>query len=81
MATVTTTEARTHLSRLLRRVEGGEEIVILRGDVPVARLVPLEERQAARELGFAAGEIEIADDFDAPLPPDVLDAFEGRGAD
>lgn len=81
MTTVTTHEAKTHLSRLLRRVAGGEEIVILRGDVPVARLVPLEGRQAAREMGFAAGEIEIADDFDAPLPPEMLEAFEGRDAD
>jgi prevent-host-death family protein len=80
MATVTTTEARTHLSRLLRRVEGGEEIVILRGNLPVARLVPLEGRQAAREMGFATDDLEIADDFDAPLPPDVLDAFGSRDA-
>jgi hypothetical protein len=43
--------------------------------------VPIEGRQAAREMGFAAGELEIADDFDAPLPPDVLEAFEGRDAD
>lgn len=77
MTTVTTHEAKTHLSRLLRRVEGGEEIVILRGDVPVARLVPLEDRRAAREMGFAAGGLHIADDFDAPLPPDVLAAFQG----
>ncbi len=79
MATVTTHEAKTHLSRLLRRVESGEEIVILRGDVPVARLAPLESRGAAREMGFAAGELQIADDFDAPLPPDVLAAFQGGG--
>jgi prevent-host-death family protein len=68
MATVTVHEAKTHLSRLLQRVEAGEEIVIARGSVPVARLVPVRREGAAPRLGTWAGAIRTADDFDAPLP-------------
>jgi prevent-host-death family protein len=69
-------EAKTHLSRLLERVEGGEEIVIARAGQPVARLVPVT-RRAKRVLGEDKGrDFFIADDFDAPLPDDILAAFE-----
>lgn len=68
-------EAKTHLSRLLRRVVAGEEIVIVRGGEPVAKLVPVGTTEA-RRMGVDEGRIEIADDFDAPLPDDVQDAFE-----
>jgi len=70
-------EAKTHLSRLLVRVENGEEIVIARSGVPIARLVPADRRSAQRALGADAGAVVIPDDFDSPLPTDVLDAFEG----
>jgi prevent-host-death family protein len=68
-------EAKTHLSRLLRRVAAGEEITITSGGRPAARLVPIEG-PARRELGFDAGILTVPDDFDAPLPADDLDAFE-----
>jgi prevent-host-death family protein len=61
-------QAKTHLSRLLQRVAGGEEITIAHAGVPVARLVPIERAQAKRKLGIDQGKIWIADDFDAPLP-------------
>jgi len=71
-------EAKTHLSRLLQRVAAGEEVTIARSGVPVARLVPVEpEKKKIRPLGFARGEIWIADDFDAPLPDDLLKLFYG----
>ena len=70
-------EAKTHLSRLLVRVENGEEIVIARSGVPIARLVPADRRSAQRALGADAGAVVVPEDFDAPLPADVLDAFEG----
>ena len=70
-------EAKTHLSRLLQRVAAGEEITIARSGVPVARLVPVERTKSARPLGFARGEVWVADDFDAPLPDDLLAAFYG----
>ena len=67
-------EAKTHLSRLLARVERGEEIVIARSGRPVARLVRYDEPR--RTLGRDAGLFEVPDDFDAPLPAAVLRAFE-----
>jgi prevent-host-death family protein len=70
-------EAKTHFSRLLQRVAQGEEVTIARAGVPVARLVPLESKKKIRPLGFARGEVWIADDFDAPLPDDLLKEFYG----
>ena len=68
-------EAKTHLSRLLRRVAAGEEIVITSGGKPAARLVPIEDA-GAREFGFDRGRFEVPDDFNDPLPDEILDLFE-----
>ncbi|MFA5884133.1 MAG: type II toxin-antitoxin system Phd/YefM family antitoxin [Acidimicrobiia bacterium] len=68
-------EAKTHLSRLLTRVAAGEDVVITRSGLPVARLVPVE-RTGRRKLGTDRGRIVIADDFDTPLPEDLLAEFE-----
>ena len=73
MAEVTVHEAKTHLSRLLRRVAAGEEIIIARSGKPVARLVPAG---TARRFGQDEGKFDVPDDFDAPLPDDILRAFE-----
>ena len=70
-------EAKTHLSRLLDRVAAGEEIVIARGGRPVARLVPEQPAPARRVLGSGGGQIWMSDDFDAPLPDELLADFEG----
>jgi prevent-host-death family protein len=70
-------QAKTHFSRLLRRVADGEEVVIARAGVPVARLVKVESEKKVRPLGFARGEVWMADDFDAPLPDDLLAEFYG----
>ncbi|HXO40165.1 MAG TPA: type II toxin-antitoxin system Phd/YefM family antitoxin [Thermoanaerobaculia bacterium] len=77
MAEVNIHEAKTHLSKLLRRVTAGEEIVIARAGKPVARLVPVAEPPRPRELGKHRDEIWIADDFDT-LDPEFLADFEGR---
>jgi prevent-host-death family protein len=69
-------EAKTTLSKLLARVEKGGDVVITRSGRPVARLVPLRPDAAARVLGVDAGRGWIAPDFDAPLPADLLEAFE-----
>jgi prevent-host-death family protein len=71
--------AKTQLSRLLEQVERGEEVVITRHGKPVAKLVPIQTRRAPRKLGALRGKIRIGKDFDAPLPDDLLDAFEGKG--
>ena len=68
-------QAKTHLSRLLLRVESGEEIVIARGGKPIARLVPVRRARGTRRPGRFVGRGRIADDFNAPLPPDVLARF------
>lgn len=78
MKIVNVHEAKTHLSRLLRRVAEGEEIVIARSGKPIARLVPALEASGQRELGTERGRIIISEDFDAPLPPDVLESFSGE---
>lgn len=69
-------EAKTHLSRLLRRVEAGEELVIARAGVPVARLVPVSDR-AKRVFGIDRGRFQVPKDFDAPLSEEILRDFEG----
>jgi prevent-host-death family protein len=69
-------EAKTHLSRLLREVASGTEIVIAKDGHPLARLVPIEVSSGTRELGFAAGRVRISEDFDSPLPADLLDEFD-----
>lgn len=75
MSTVGVHEAKTHLSRLLRRVAAGEEIVIARAGKPVARLVPIGKKSRIL-LGRDEGLYEVPDDFDAPLPAEVLEDFE-----
>ena len=75
MVTVGVHEAKTNLSALLRRVAAGEEVTITRGGEPVARIVPAQ-RRAPRVLGRDSGLFEVPDDFDAPLPDDVLQTFE-----
>lgn len=67
--------AKTHLSRLLARVEAGEEVLISRAGRPVARLVGARKARARRQPGRFAGKGRIADDFNAPLPPEVLAGF------
>jgi prevent-host-death family protein len=71
-------EAKTQLSRLAERAANGEEIVIARGGRPLARLVPIRDRPEPRRLGRLRGKIRVSDDFDAPLPEDVLRGFEGK---
>ncbi len=77
MKQVSVREAKTQLSKLLRHVAAGEEICIANRGVPVARLVPVPAGDRKRSLGAYGDTIKIADDFDAPLPDEILDAFEG----
>ena len=75
---VNVSEAKTRLSRLLREVEAGAEIVIVRAGSPVARLVPYELAPRRKRLGLLQGRIRVPHDFNAPLPADLLSDFEGR---
>ena len=67
-------EAKTHLSRLIERVEAGEEITIARAGRPVARLVSVQKRRPRRP-GLWKGRVSISPDFDAPLP-EIVEAFD-----
>lgn len=76
--TVNVHEAKTHLSRLLEEVAAGAEVIIAKAGKPVARLVPVVASPRPKSLGLLRGRIEVPDDFDAPLSPEVLADFEGR---
>ena len=69
-------EAKTQLSRLVDRAAAGEEIIISRNGTPVAKLTRLDSRSPGITFGTLRGRIELSADFDAPLPEDVLAAFE-----
>lgn len=70
-------EAKTQLSRLIKAVEAGEEVVIQRDGKAVVKLVLVDAAPAARAPGDWAGRIALAPGFDAPLPDDELAAFYG----
>lgn len=76
METLNVHAAKTHLSRLLDRVEAGEEIIIARNNRPVARLVSYTAEEV-RAPGRLRGQLRIATDFDAPLPEQLVEAFGG----
>ena len=80
MDTVNIHQAKTQLSRLIERVCAGEEIIIARGGKPVARLAPLVRSAKPRRPGLLKGKIWVAKDFNAPLPDDLLDLFEGKSS-
>lgn len=61
-------EAKTHFSKLLAKVEAGEEVVIARAGKPVAKLVPVADKKIPRRLGTAKGQIVVPDDFNDPWP-------------
>jgi prevent-host-death family protein len=67
-------EAKAHFSALIKKAESGEEVVVTRSGVPVARIVPAV---AAAERAFADDEGLgfVSDDFNAPLPPKLLKEF------
>ena len=71
-------EAKTGLSKLVERVEAGEEIVIARAGTPVAKLVGLKPGRGRRRLGLLDGQFKIPYDFTRPLPESLLRAFESR---
>jgi prevent-host-death family protein len=77
MRTVNIHEAKTHLSRLVDEVYSGEEIIIAKAGKPLAKLVALTAPGKKRRLGILKGKLRAPEDFDAPLPEEVLASFEG----
>lgn len=77
MKTVNIYHAKTQLSKLISAALEGTDVVIARNGQPLVRLVPFQERKE-RRLGTLKGKVRMAKDFDAPLPSDLLKAFEGE---
>jgi prevent-host-death family protein len=78
MRTINIHAAKNQLSRLVDAAAAGEEIIIASSGRPVARLRPLRGPRGKRRLGILAGKLRVPEDFDAPLPDEVIKAFEGR---
>jgi antitoxin (DNA-binding transcriptional repressor) of toxin-antitoxin stability system len=75
--TVSIKELGQNSETLLRRVEAGERLTVVRGDRAIAEVRPVSEpRSSARPYGLAAGAFRVPDEFDAPLPDDVVRGFE-----
>lgn len=79
MTQVNLEDIQQDLSTYLQRVEAGETLVIIRAGKPVAEVKPVAPRvETLRPFGLCAGEFTVPEDFDAPLPEDILNAFEGQ---
>lgn len=80
MTTVNIHDAKTQFSKLIARVQQGEEVVIAKAGKPVARLVPAADAPKPRKPGSAKGQLRVHADFDVPLPEELLTAFGGADA-
>ena len=78
MINVTVDEIQRDPLKYLRQVETGETLVIVRSDKPIAELRPIASNKQLRPFGLCSGDFTVPDDFDAPLPEDLLSAFEGK---
>ncbi|MBO0350358.1 type II toxin-antitoxin system Phd/YefM family antitoxin [Phormidium pseudopriestleyi FRX01] len=78
MVRVTIEEIQRDPLEYLRRVEEGETLVVVRSHEAIAEIRPIPPRQQWRPYGLCAGQFVVPDDFDAPLPEDILNAFEGK---
>lgn len=69
-------QAKTQLSKLVERARMGEEVVIAKSGHPLVKLVPIEDKPKKRPMGLLAGQAVMSADFNDPLPPEYLEAFE-----
>jgi prevent-host-death family protein len=76
--TVNIHEAKTHFSELVNAATEGREIFIAKAGKPVAKLVSIKANKPNVRFGVMKGKMVLSDDFDAPLPDDVIDLFEGK---
>ena len=75
MKTINIHAAKTHFSTLVQEAAAGEEIIIAKAGQPMARLAPLEKKNVRKTLGMLKGKIRVGEDFDAPLPSEILRGF------
>lgn len=79
MTEISIEEIKQNPNSFLQRVESGESLLIVRTGTPIAELKPVSvSNENRRPYGLCAGEFTVPDDFDAPLPEDILKLFEGR---
>lgn len=79
MLNVTIDEIQRDPLKYLHQVEAGATLVIIKSNKPIAELKPiLPSNKQLRPFGLCAGEFTVPDDFDAPLPDEILSAFEGK---
>jgi prevent-host-death family protein len=78
MATINIYAAKTQLSKLVERAAAGKDVIIARGGKPVARLTRLAAPARKIRFGLLKGKVKIGNDFDAPLPEELIGEFEGR---
>lgn len=78
MIRININEAKTHLSRYLKRLEKGETNLLCKRNVPIAEIRPIpQERSGRRSIGLAKGKFQVPPEFFEPLPNEVIDAFHG----
>ena len=78
MANVSVEEMQRNLSAYLKRVEAGETLVIVRSGQPLAEVKPISSNmEKLRPYGLCRGDFTVPEDFDAPLPQEILNSFEG----
>jgi prevent-host-death family protein len=77
MTIVNIYDAKTNLSKLIEEAAAGKDVVIARGGKPVARLTRLDAPKRKLRFGVLTGKIKVSEDFDAPLPSDIVARFEG----
>lgn len=78
METVNIYDAKTHLSKLVDKAASGEDVVVSRNGKPLVRITRLEPTRRRIRFGLLKGKLSVPEDFDAPLPDEVLAGFEGR---
>lgn len=71
-------EAKTHLSRIVDEVAAGTEVIIAKAGKPLAKLSPIPPAVKKKKLGLLKGKVKVPDDFNAPLPPEIIASFEGH---
>jgi len=78
METVSISEAKSRLSQLVDQAASGHDVVVSRNGKPLVRITQLEGPKRRIRFGVLRGRVQIAPDFDAPLPDEIMAGFEGR---
>jgi prevent-host-death family protein len=74
-------EVKTHFSKLVEQAHNGETIIIAKSGKPWAKIIPFDAPKKQFKFGTMEGKIRISDDFNAPLPDEIINSFENGGDD